>query len=515
MGCAQSIPSEHEYNLQAKPVGPALSEYDENIYEKVLCSPGRLEVPESFQKWFPMQHAHRNVSQLFKYRKKLGNGVTGSVFEIEYKSQICALKQIERNEECGRMLFTTECRVLSKLKHDGIITFIDMFYDEQYYYILLEKADYDLYQVMQRKGHLSESKTKKIIHSLLVAVSYLHGKNLAHRDLKPENIVFVASQSDHPRIIDFSDATIANDDRTYTEFVGTPSYMSPERLGEHNGSQLKKADIWAIGVIAFEMFTGQRCFAGDSQKEIFARVVRGEWSWPAHRTPSDAMQEFVEQCLCQETEQRLSANEALLHPWITTAFGHGTMRNRATDDDSTTSHSGPEPEGEHRLKLGLDDFSSSSQSVLSILNESHLVDAQQSRKMTGLYSIFEDAASMVECDALQQILIKGCVDKMSKNDLDMYKQQFEKLDRDHDGYVTGGDLVNAFTANGFAPNEATSLAATVMDNMDYPRSNHISFERFVASKVVYSLSMSSMHRCRKDVLSASNVNLRDLLSTQY
>lgn len=152
------------------------------------------------------------------------------------------------------MLFTTEARVLNKLNHSGIIALIDMFFDEDYYYIIMEKADFDLYYIMNKKGKLSEKKTKSVVLQLLKAVAYMHSKNMAHRDLKPENIVFLKSDTNHPRIIDFGDAELVKDKRTYTEFVGTPPYMSPERLEEHYGWQLKKSDIWAIGLYLFLYF---------------------------------------------------------------------------------------------------------------------------------------------------------------------------------------------------------------------------------------------------------------------
>eukprot|EP01083_Nonionella_stella_P043992 118644_1 len=156
--------------------------FEKHDYESILTSPGQLPIPEKFIKWFPPRHGHRHIRKLFKWHVELGHGVTGSVHEIEYKQQICAVKQIPKHDQWGRMLFTTEARVLSKLRHCGIIGFIDMFFDEKYYYLVLEKADFDLYYVMKKKGHLSERKTRNITYALLKAISYMHKKNLVHID---------------------------------------------------------------------------------------------------------------------------------------------------------------------------------------------------------------------------------------------------------------------------------------------------------------------------------------------
>ena len=266
--------------------------------------------------WFPSQNAHRDISKLFDKIENIGSGCTGKIYSVCYRDNICAVKQIKRDDEFGRMLFTTEARSLSKLKHRSIIKYVDMLMDEKYYYLILEKADYDLYHIMRHKGYISEKKTKKIMYNLINAIYYIHKKNLVHRDLKPENIVFFDNDTDRPMLIDFGDAEMCKKGKVYTEFVGTPPYMSPERLGEHNADQLKKADVWALGVMAYEMFSGKRCFEGDSQKQVFRAILNGQWNWKPDRLPSEAMMDFVSKCLNLDYEKRLSAKEALEHRWF-------------------------------------------------------------------------------------------------------------------------------------------------------------------------------------------------------
>eukprot|EP00487_Bulimina_marginata_P003054 TRINITY_DN17159_c0_g1_i1.p1 TRINITY_DN17159_c0_g1~~TRINITY_DN17159_c0_g1_i1.p1 ORF type:complete len:109 (-),score=0.68 TRINITY_DN17159_c0_g1_i1:152-478(-) len=87
-----------------------------------------------------------------------------------------------------------------------------------------------------------------------------HERDFVHRDLKPENIVFV-NQNDISdiRLIDFGESIHIDPQSYYDDFVGTPCYFAPERFRQHTGSELKKSDVWAIGVIMFEMLTGCRC----------------------------------------------------------------------------------------------------------------------------------------------------------------------------------------------------------------------------------------------------------------
>ena len=92
--------------------------------------------------------------------------------------------------------------------------------------------------------------------------------------------------------------------------------MAPERLGEHKGWQLKKSDIWAIAAIAYEMYVGERCFQGINQREIFGKILNGQWSWPQDRVPSDPMQDLIRQCLAIDANERLSAEDVLCHSWF-------------------------------------------------------------------------------------------------------------------------------------------------------------------------------------------------------
>eukprot|EP00485_Elphidium_margaritaceum_P003547 CAMPEP_0202698078 /NCGR_PEP_ID=MMETSP1385-20130828/11345_1 /ASSEMBLY_ACC=CAM_ASM_000861 /TAXON_ID=933848 /ORGANISM="Elphidium margaritaceum" /LENGTH=386 /DNA_ID=CAMNT_0049354681 /DNA_START=82 /DNA_END=1242 /DNA_ORIENTATION=- len=269
-----------------------------------------------FGSWFPSSHAHRDCSTLFTKHKCIDRGATCAVYDVTYHGRRCALKQIVRSERFGEPLFITEARCLSKLRHTSIIEYIDMWMDEQFYYLVLEKADINLRDVLLQKHNLAELQCKLIAYALLNALQYMHNKQVAHRDIKPENIVFVGRNLGAPKLIDFGDAVMCKPDKMYSEFVGTPPYMSPERLRDHNAAELQKSDIWALAAVVYEMWSGHRCFTGSSQKEVFNRVMHGTWQWCADRMPSKEMQDFVQQCLSLDVTQRLDVKQALAHDWF-------------------------------------------------------------------------------------------------------------------------------------------------------------------------------------------------------
>jgi len=102
----------------------------------------------------------------------------------------------------------------------------------------------------------------------------------------------------------------------YNELVGTPCYLSPERWETHEGWQLKASDVWAIGVMAYEMVTGKRCFVGDTHEEIRGHVQRGKWRFPKDCAISELCEHFIQSLLTTESYRRPSAKLALYHPWL-------------------------------------------------------------------------------------------------------------------------------------------------------------------------------------------------------
>lgn len=139
-------------------------------------------------------------------------------------------------------------------------------------------------QEISLKGPILDNAPKKlmaeptvaiILHQVLQAVAFMHGKNVSHRDLKPENIMY-NPRTHQVKIIDFGFACISKD--KLRVFCGTPSYMSPEIVNkkDYSGSA---ADVWACGVILFVMLTGQVPFKSTMEKELYRKISKGVYSF--------------------------------------------------------------------------------------------------------------------------------------------------------------------------------------------------------------------------------------------
>merc|ERR1719362_734011 len=121
-----------------------------------------------------------------------------------------------------------------------------------------------------KKKSFSEEKAAEYIKSILSAVDYMHSLNIVHCDLKAQNILFY---NDILQIIDLGDSKIVNDKQKYSEFVGTIHYVAPEIIRPRTGEELKKSDLWSVGVIAYLLVCGQLPFTGESQSEILANIT--------------------------------------------------------------------------------------------------------------------------------------------------------------------------------------------------------------------------------------------------
>ena len=179
---------------------------------------GQVAVPQRLLELLRPQNAHKSVRDLFEWHEEIGHGVTGPVHAVSYRQQQCALKTVDRSNSWTQNMFITETRTLSQLHHRGVIGLVDVFMDENHFYLAMERADFDLQHLMKTSGPLDEHKTKTITYALFEAIAYVHSKNVVHRDLKPENIVFCHDDVMTPKLIDFGDAEWTERNKSYTEF---------------------------------------------------------------------------------------------------------------------------------------------------------------------------------------------------------------------------------------------------------------------------------------------------------
>ncbi|MFO0546773.1 MAG: serine/threonine-protein kinase [Polyangiaceae bacterium] len=216
----------------------------------------------------------------------LGAGTFGEVYAGEQPviGKPVAIKVLR--PECSRhaeatQRFIAEARAIAQIRHPNIV---DVFGfgalpDGRLYYVM-DRLEGETLRARTLRAPLSIAETRNVLLPLARALAAAHAKDICHRDLKPENVFLLTDDEGRlvPRLLDFGIAKIPrgeNDARTRTgAIMGTPSYMSPEQaLGQPVDA---RADIYAFGLIAFELLTGRRLVRGDSMMAIVEQHVSAE-----------------------------------------------------------------------------------------------------------------------------------------------------------------------------------------------------------------------------------------------
>ena len=118
------------------------------------------------------------------------------------------------------------------------------------------------------------------------------------------------------KLIDFGDSRIIEPNEIYSTCIGTINYMSPEMLRERTGNEIKKSDMWSIGVITFILITGRLPFHGHTTIQTLNKIKTGDYNYPKKQNISSKCKDFIDKLLILDTNKRMSCNEALNHEWI-------------------------------------------------------------------------------------------------------------------------------------------------------------------------------------------------------
>ncbi len=206
-----------------------------------------------------------------------------------------------------------EVKVLSMLKTPFAPRFMAAFQDEGRLYIVTEYiVGGEMLKRLQDAGRLANDEAKFYASEILLALEYLHSNGIAYRDLKPENVLL--DTLGHIRLVDFGYARIVEDDGRCASFCGSPYYLAPELLskGFYNG---KKADIWGLGVMIYEMLVGKPPFLGKSMKSVYARILTDEPRFPSCIEPDAA--DLIIQMLNKDPSHRIGSLDIVKkHRWF-------------------------------------------------------------------------------------------------------------------------------------------------------------------------------------------------------
>lgn len=212
-----------------------------------------------------------------------------------------------------------EVKILRALTgHKNLVQFYEAYEDDENVYVVMElcKGGELLDRILARGGKFSEEDAKAVMVQILSVVAYCHLQGVVHRDLKPENFLFSAKEDNSPlKAIDFGLSDYVKPDERLNDIVGSAYYVAPEVLHRSYGTE---ADMWSIGVIAYILLCGSRPFWARTESGIFRAVLKADPNFDEVPWPSlspDAI-DFVKRLLNKDYRKRLTAAQALSHPWL-------------------------------------------------------------------------------------------------------------------------------------------------------------------------------------------------------
>jgi hypothetical protein len=276
-------------------------------------TPTRIEVTHKKNKAVTTSSSGRFVSGTvlagrYRIAGLIGKGGMGEVYKAEdlELDQTVALKllpeELSKDEEL-LMRFRGEVRTARQVSHRNVCRVFDIGETQGQYYLTMEHVDGDdLSMLLRRIGRLPSDKGIDIARQICYGLEAIHKADILHRDLKPANIII--DSRGEARITDFGIAAIEADLDGGEIRIGTPAYMSPEQM---NGGKLtSRSDIYSLGLVLYEIFTGKPAFTGDSLPELIAKRASTTPTSPSAIVAGidPLVERVIERCLHENESER-------------------------------------------------------------------------------------------------------------------------------------------------------------------------------------------------------------------
>jgi len=216
-------------------------------------------------------------------------------------------------------MLKNEIQILKDLDHPNIVKMFEFLEDEKRIYIVTEICKGgELFDEILNRSKFDERDAAIVMKQLLSAVNYCHKNNIVHRDLKPENILLEQDRDlEKIKVVDFGTSLVYDMDRNLDEKLGTAYYIAPEVIKK---SYTEKCDLWSSGVILYILLSGEPPFNDPraDNEAIMKKVEIGKYDMDhgVWKSISREAKDLVKKLLTYDPSERISAEDALQHPWI-------------------------------------------------------------------------------------------------------------------------------------------------------------------------------------------------------
>ncbi|XP_075714743.1 calcium/calmodulin-dependent protein kinase type II subunit beta isoform X13 [Rhinoderma darwinii] len=234
----------------------------------------------------------------------------------EYAAKIINTKKLSARDH---QKLEREARICRLLKHPNIVRLHDSISEEGFHYLIFDLVTGgELFEDIVAREYYSEADASHCIQQILEAVLHCHQMGVVHRDLKPENLLLASKcKGAAVKLADFGLAIeVQGEQQAWFGFAGTPGYLSPEVLRKE--AYGKPVDIWACGVILYILLVGYPPFWDEDQHKLYQQIKAGAYDFPSPEwdTVTPEAKNLINQMLTINPAKRITAHEALKHPWV-------------------------------------------------------------------------------------------------------------------------------------------------------------------------------------------------------
>ncbi|MBN3295906.1 KCC2G kinase, partial [Amia calva] len=234
----------------------------------------------------------------------------------EYAAKIINTKKLSARDH---QKLEREARICRLLKHPNIVRLHDSISEEGFHYLVFDLVTGgELFEDIVAREYYSEADASQCIHQILESVNHIHQHDIVHRDLKPENLLLASKlKGAAVKLADFGLAIeVQGEQQAWFGFAGTPGYLSPEVLRKDPYG--KPVDIWACGVILYILLVGYPPFWDEDQHKLYQQIKAGAYDFPSPEwdTVTPEAKNLINQMLTINPAKRITADQALKHPWV-------------------------------------------------------------------------------------------------------------------------------------------------------------------------------------------------------
>ncbi|KAM9727199.1 calcium/calmodulin-dependent protein kinase type II subunit gamma-like isoform 18-T18 [Menidia menidia] len=234
----------------------------------------------------------------------------------EYAAKIINTKKLSARDH---QKLEREARICRLLKHHNIVRLHDSISEEGFHYLIFDLVTGgELFEDIVAREYYSEADASHCINQILESISHIHQHDIVHRDLKPENLLLASKMKGAAvKLADFGLAIeVQGDQQAWFGFAGTPGYLSPEVLRKDPYG--KPVDIWACGVILYILLVGYPPFWDEDQHKLYQQIKAGAYDFPSPEwdTVTPEAKNLINQMLTINPAKRITADQALKHPWV-------------------------------------------------------------------------------------------------------------------------------------------------------------------------------------------------------